>query len=302
MNSNEKINFENPLAIIINNTCNLTCNNCGTAQCYNFKGIFKWEDHADYYKKWASFLQVPNIDILGGEPYLHPDLLKWTLNVKNLWKNSIIKVVTNGTLLFLEKNIRLTKILIESDVELLVCTHKQSDFSLHETFIIKILEPFKPGIEIVKDAINDCITYRKNGKNLIVHRLVDKMYKNYIKEVKDGIMYLSNSDPIKSHENCLWATNCYTLQQGLMYKCPLVTNYAAFKNQIRYEERAISLLEDYKSCSPFDKFDDIKKFIENISKVIPQCSLCPFDRMPNAKETLIPVTFDKEWKKKVKIN
>lgn len=294
-----KITFNNPLAIIINNTCNLTCNNCSTAQCYNFKGVYKWKDTAEYYKKWAEILDVPEISILGGEPYLNPELLIWTTNIKNLWNNSTVEVVTNGTLLFMDKNIEITRKFLDLNVILTVCTHTTDDFKVHEQYILKILESCmsKISIEIQK---NGSIEYKKNNQTIVKHHLVDKMYKNYIKEVKDGTIYLSDSDPIESHKNCFWADQCATLQNGLLYKCPLVTNYAAAKTQVKYEERAVKLLEEYKASSPFDDFNDITKFVKNINNVIPQCTLCPYDKMPDAKEKLFPVTFDKSFKKSFK--
>lgn len=295
-----KITFNHPLAIIINNTCNLTCNNCGTGQCYNFKGVYKWEEHAHYYEQWASLVDIPNIDILGGEPYLNSDLLKWTVNIKNLWKDSKVSVISNGTLLFLEKHINTTREFLEQDISLLVCTHAKKDFDTHNQYILGILEPYKNEIEIVVDEPDKFIRYVRKGKTLIAHDLVDKMYQNYIKEVKDGVMYLSNTDPIKSHDNCIWAQQCFTLQKGLLYKCPLVTNYAEAKTQVKYEQRAVELLEKYKACSPFDSLEEIQRFIENLPNAIPQCSLCPYENIPDAKEKLIPVTFNKKWKKEFK--
>ncbi len=295
-----KINFDHPLAIVINNTCNLTCNNCGTAQCYNFKGVFRWDETAHLYEKWSSLIDIPNIEILGGEPYLNPDLLEWTINIKKLWSNSRVGVISNGTLLNIEKHIDTTRKFLNNQITLMVCTHSLEDYNKHADYILKILEPYINEIEIVYDKNEKFTRYIKNSQTLISHKLVDEMYRSYFKEVKDGVMYLSDSDPVKSHENCIWAQNCFTIQKGLLYKCPLVTNYAEAKTQVKYEQRATDLLEKYKACSPFDQQTQIEKFINDLPKVIPQCSLCPFDKMPNAKEQLFPVTFNKEWKKAFK--
>ena len=295
-----KIKFDNPLAIIINNTCNLTCNNCATAQCYNFKGVYNWKDTAEHYKKWAEIIDIPHIDILGGEPYLNPELLTWVVNIKNLWKNSSVNVISNGTLLFMDTHIETTRKFLDLDVCLLVCTHSAEDFKIHEQYILKILEPHIHEITIEIDEETKLVQYNRNNRTIIAHDLVNIMYQNYIKEVKDGVMYLSNSDPVESHKNCVWATMCSTIQNGLLYKCPLVTNYAAAKTQVKYEDRAVELLEEYRASSPFDDIQDIQHFIENINNVIPQCALCPYDKIPDAKEKLFPVTFDKSWKKSFK--
>ena len=36
------------VCIIINNTCNLTCNECGTLQNYNFAGVMSWKEETGY--------------------------------------------------------------------------------------------------------------------------------------------------------------------------------------------------------------------------------------------------------------
>jgi organic radical activating enzyme len=294
--SREKIKFDHSLAIIINNTCNLTCNNCGTAQCYNFDGVYNWIDTAEYYKKWSEIIDVPAIDILGGEPYLNPDLFEWAKNIKNLWPDSDINVETNGTLLFLDKNISITRQLFDIQVGILVSTHKKDEFQLHESYIKKILEPYMHDVKIVIIEEDQEVEYIFKGKPLVRHTLIDMMHQNYIREIKDGVLYLSEGDPVKNHENCFSSTDCFTMQQGLLYKCPLVVNYAEAKKQIAYEKKAKDLLDQYRPCSPYDELTDIQTHIDNLVNMIPQCALCPYDKVPNSKVNVYPVTFDKSWK------
>lgn len=294
-----KLALNKELAIIINNTCNLTCNNCGTGNCYNFKGTYRWSEEGHLYEKWAEVADFPEIDILGGEPYLNPELLDWAVNIRKLWPNANMTVTTNGTLLYLEKNIEVTRKFIEAGVRLVVSTHVMSDFEKFNNDIWKILEPWKDEIVITDGDIPGSKVWNHGDKIVAFNHPVVDMLPNYIKEVKNGIMYLDDGDVQASHDNCFWATNCYTLQRGLFYKCPLVTNYAEAKNQVRYEERAYPLLEKFKPCSPYDDIEDIKKFFEDLPKPIPACSLCAFEKKNNSPQ---PVTFDKSWKKAFKGN
>lgn len=298
------------IAIIINNTCNLTCNACGTLQCYNFKGTYRWSEESHFYEKWAEIANFPHIDILGGEPYLNPELYEWCYNIRRLWPDSELNIQTNGTLLHLPKNIEITRKIFDLNIGIIVSCHDRADYEKFEGYLWKIFEDCKNEIT-VEDVVNDegkdvamtsdiSRSWKRNGKHLVHHVLVDKMFPNYVKELRNGVLYLDDGDPVKSHENCVYATNCYTIQRGLFYKCPLVFNYAEMKTQVKYEERAYPLLNAYKECSPYDKIEDIEKFFNNLDKPISACSLCAFEKKKEPLKQWVEVTFDKSFKKAFK--
>jgi organic radical activating enzyme len=81
----------------ITNVCNLNCPNCNRFNNYAFTGHYKWNDHCEDYKKWSKLLNVKNIGILGGEPFLNPEILKWVEGIAQLWPHSKIIIITNGT-------------------------------------------------------------------------------------------------------------------------------------------------------------------------------------------------------------
>jgi organic radical activating enzyme len=91
-----KINYAE---FYITNVCNFNCTNCNRFNNYYFSGQQLWDDYADIYKKWGELIDIPYICILGGEPTLNPTLLKWIDGIASLWKNSVINVTTNATLL-----------------------------------------------------------------------------------------------------------------------------------------------------------------------------------------------------------
>lgn len=298
MDQRLSIKSSNIICIIINNTCNMTCNNCGTLQCYNFNGTYRWSEEKDLYEKWAEVADFPEIDIMGGEPYLNPELLDWALNIKRLWPNSIVNVGTNGTLLHTAKNIKITRKFIDAGVILSVSGH---DINLAEKIlsdIWNIFEPYKDEIQTKQDADNkEMICFYKNGRMIAKYHPVYFMYPNYVKRIKDGTLYLDDGDAEESHKNCIYSTNCYTLQKGLFYKCPLVTNYAELKTQVRYEERAIPLIEKFKPCSPYSNKEEIESFFEKLDKPIDACKLCAFEKKKDPLKPNRPVTFDKSMKK-----
>lgn len=306
MSTSKPVVLNKAVAIITNNTCNLTCSQCGTLQCYNFNDSYSWVNNEKYYRKWAEIADFPQIDLLGGEPFLNQDLYNWAKNIKNLWPDSVVTVGTNGTLLHLSKNIDLTRKLFDLDVSLIISTHAKDEYSRHEEYLWKIVEPFKNEIEIVdlgsdsKTRIEINKLWTRNGKTIVRHALVDKMFPNYVKKLENNTLILDDGDPVLSHENCMYNTNCYTIQTGLFYKCPLVFNYAIMKYKINYEDRAYPILESYKACSPFDDITEIEKFFSDLPKPITACSLCAFDKKKNPTEAWVPVTYDKTMKKAFK--
>ena len=81
----------------ITNVCNLNCTNCNRFNNFAFSGHQLWNDHADTYKKWANLLDIDTIGIIGGEPMLNPDFMSWVTGVRELWPNSELRIITNGT-------------------------------------------------------------------------------------------------------------------------------------------------------------------------------------------------------------
>jgi len=309
---NGKLTLRPPstVAIITNNTCNLTCNNCGTLQNYNFNDVSNWAQNEKYIRKWAEIAHFDDIDLLGGEPFLNPELYTWAKNVKGLFPNTTVKVSTNGTLLNLDKNIFLSRKIVDLGVAIIVSTHTAEDYELHREWIHKIAEPFindlkierifTPSEDIIHDTVQEIYKWKDSGALVFSHVLVDRMYPNYILEVKDNTVILDDGDPIKSHEKCIFNVNCMAIQEGLFYKCPSVTNYAIMKNLVNYEDRAYPILDSYKACSPFQPIEEIKEFFESLYEPIDACRLCAFDKKINPTTMERPVTFDKSYKKAFK--
>jgi organic radical activating enzyme len=89
----------------ITNVCNLNCKNCNRFNNFYFKGHRLWETHKHDYAKWAELIEFDTIGILGGEPLLNPDFSNWFYGVCELWPNSKICVITNGTQIAKFKNL-----------------------------------------------------------------------------------------------------------------------------------------------------------------------------------------------------
>lgn len=295
------------VAIIINNTCNLTCNSCASLQCYNFRGVYLWSEESAIYEQWARIAHFPNIDILGGEPFLNPELLTWCANIRRLWPNSEISVQTNGTLLGLPRNRELARQILDLGVSLYVSCHIKDDYPVIEQYLHDIFHGYRHVVVEDQEDIDGIADFRVDafvGRTWTVdnwiaveHILVDQMHPNYIKGVVNNTVVMNGGgDRESSHSLCPYATNCYTIQRGLLYKCPAVFNYAEARHQVQYQKFADDILSRYKACSPYDDKTSIEKFFLSMDSSIEACTLCAFDQVKDPRLAWVPVTFDKSYK------
>jgi organic radical activating enzyme len=285
---NDKIKFLDEISFYICNVCNLTCEGCVTFSNRKFKGSFKWESHSSFYEEWAKILSFRNISILGGEPFLNPDLLNWCKNIKSLWPEcQELFIDTNGTQL--KNNISLAKELIDLGWVLRIACHDPAHYQGIEESIEDILKDKLIKKQDIIDELNlKARQYISNEKLLIQFGQQWHFFPNSVKNVTNGVSYFHDLDPVLNHENCP-VNDCYVFVNGLLYKCMLVAIYSETKKQFVFEVRSAELLEKYIPCSPYSKIEDIKYFIDNLPHTIEQCKLCPYSEMaapPNTPRTI----------------
>lgn len=87
----------NKVEFYITNVCNYNCDNCNRFNNYFFAGHQLWKNFKDTYFQWSQKLNIDNITVLGGEPFLNPSLLDWLQGLRQFWPQSKITLLTNGT-------------------------------------------------------------------------------------------------------------------------------------------------------------------------------------------------------------
>lgn len=86
----------------LTNNCNLRCRHCyqenySKNEEMSKKQVFKFIDHSiKAIKKWG---KLPEFSLTGGEPLLRKDLIEIIKHIKSREKNSLIYILTNGTLM-----------------------------------------------------------------------------------------------------------------------------------------------------------------------------------------------------------
>ena len=85
--------------LMIINSCQLACKSCATFSDIKHSGYVTWEQGKKQLVPWLKRLDLECIGIMGGEPFMNPDLKNWLHGLRELLPNTQIRLPTNGLLL-----------------------------------------------------------------------------------------------------------------------------------------------------------------------------------------------------------
>lgn len=284
------------LEFYITNVCNLTCNGCNRYNNYHFKGWQSWDEAEPILTEWTKKIDIRHPVILGGEPLLNPDIVKWINGLRKLWPDhSGVQVQSNGTRI--DKVKGLYKALDPGEGNWIgISIHSPND---KEEIFQRIRNVLKPPIIETADPdhpIGSDYQFIDVGKRSIHAWMTDYFVDSNIIEQPNGRFGLYNSDPIKAHDNCAFRKfKNYHMIRGKIYKCGPAALMPEFDEQHHFdisdEDRV--LLNSYQPLT-VDEFDTRgAEFFRTIDDVIPQCKFCP--ELYDYK----PITFSdrkKSWK------
>jgi organic radical activating enzyme len=289
----------------ITNVCNLNCPNCNRFNNYPFKGHFLWDDHKEDYKEWSKKLQFKLIGILGGEPLLNPNLLDWIHGVAELWPESKIVIVTNGTQLDKWPNLHKELRKYKGRVYLEISNHNPFKFQ-NLLDLVKSFYPTTPEIFYKKEdwiPHFDKLSATQQLKfvdenNIEVQLLPGWSFKNSALIYSKDNLKLHNSNKELAFRICDFKF-CHHFLDGKLYKCGVTAVLPKFMKQFKVEmtDHQKELIESYKPAEHTWDDDQLSQFIDNLKskKSIAQCSLCPEkeDYKPfaagNKKLKIIPI-------------
>jgi organic radical activating enzyme len=263
------------LEFYITNVCNLTCSGCNRYNNYKFSGWWSWDDAKPVLEQWAKKINIKHKVILGGEPLLNPDIVKWVTGLNTIWPDGGIQVQSNGT------RIDMVPDLYESLIGrtwIGVCLHSQD----HKEAIFQRIKNFLKEPIAITDEFDKDIGSQwqfKDANNKLVQVFVsDHFVQSNVIELANGKFGLYNSDPVKAHENCSFRKyKNYHMIRGKIYKCGPVALMPEFDDQYGFDisDQDRQLMKSYQGLSA-DEFDARgQEFLRNIDNVIPQCKFCP---------------------------
>ncbi len=200
------------IEININDHCNMNCKGCShfaplaPTSFKDFNVFFK-----DIKRLKELIPHIFKIRIMGGEPFLNPELKKYVRAIKEVYPYTDLRIVTNGLLL---KNI---------DDEIL-------DFIKNN------------------DVMLDISVYPPLHKTIdeIVQKLKDKKVKIFLENIsffKPILLSEKEKYPFNTLQNC----NCINLENGFIASCPLQTTIKYyndhFDNKYDYKTNKINIYE-----------------------------------------------------------
>lgn len=272
------------------NVCNLTCTNCATFNNFRFKGHFDWEVTRPYAEKWAEIVDINEIAVMGGEPFLHPDLDTWVYELRKLWPDCPdFRVTSNGTQLM--RNVDRIRKYFENRISIEINVHDPALWDKIQADSEEILKDIDWELEdnvgsLPRPNMPDYLERNrvyldKDGQVLIMMRESYEFFPTSIERIQQGKLFLHRSNPEIAHENC-FMKDCHHFVNGLFYKCPTTAMSDLLHRQFSVNDECQEILNRSAHMDPFRPIDEILEFIENLDKPIEQCQLCaeqPFEKM-----------------------
>lgn len=226
----------------VQDNCNLKCKSCG-----HFSNIIKDDIKANLHEFEEScqklskvFLNIQTIRLMGGEPFLNPELGDFVKVARNIFPYADIRIVTNGLLIF-DTTDDLWEMMRSNGVVL--------DISYYPVLEVKL-----PEIMDYLDNLN--IRY-------ILSRKVENFFVNLSRNGSE------NSDTA-FNEYCL-SKMCHFLRNRRLYACPRIPLVYENKEFLKID---ISKEEIFESSVDVNNMESGWDVLEHIYKPVKACRIC----------------------------
>ena len=176
--------------------CNLRCTHCTHFSPYR-SGYVSVKDFVLWCKTWREKLQVEEVRILGGEPFLHPELRSILLECRKIWDTSRIVVHSNGTLIN-QSSLELLEAIKEIGAHIIVSDH---------------------GVFTKCSDCNDMCRLLEQHKIDYVRNWADDYW--WAQTQWDTGPLPFKSSPLEAWSNC-WANKCVAIANNKLYKCGIL--------------------------------------------------------------------------------
>ena len=232
--------------------CNLHCNGC-SAFSPRSKGRISYDDVCQWSEAWCNKLRPQYLTLLGGEPLLHNDLDKIIYAVSQFWKDSQVRLITNGLMLPKIKS-EVFQAIKETNTSIEISKHYQSDdFDKEFSSALSFLD-------------RENIAYQvrpSHGK-----------WSNRYQIDTAGIPWPYHSNPKNAWDICV-ADNCMTLMDNKVYRCSILASVAR-GIEAKFLPPEWGERYCYTPLSADASPLEIRKHL--LSQEMPVCGICPEER------------------------
>ncbi len=188
------------LEVHVTHTCNLHCDGCKHYSNYNHMGRLEVATYRDWITSWSKVLKPKKMRLLGGEPTLHPELVKFVYITREIWPETQIYLTTNGY--FLDRHPDLIKALIDTNSRMSMSVHSK------DPAYLKKVNP-------IREALKK--HHEETGVDLMETDVTEVWTRNYIGTGADMKPYTDEA-PEDSWEHCT-AKYCMQLHENRLWKC-----------------------------------------------------------------------------------
>jgi hypothetical protein len=271
------------LETMVTYACTLACRWCTNYSDYGMSGGYvKWETAQPWFDKLFTRLRVDCFSLIGGEPFLNPELETWVRQFKQNYPYVTLMILTNGQLF--HKNTWILDCMEEYGMMYLKLSNHQPGEQYFTDMVETILARFDWNYVDGKYFSQDKILDLEIAE-------IPTFMKTYKGEY--GSMKPYNSDPFESFKICNQQI-CPLLEDGKLYKCSTVGmlhKVLGDHNQTNdpdwqpYLNSGLSL-----DCSDQDLLDWVGNYGKPHSQL---CKMCPtaadsvfYPHYPNVKSKL----------------
>jgi hypothetical protein len=264
-----------------------------------------WSDYAEEYQAWSKRLDINRIGILGGEPLLNPDFETWVKELANLWPNSHIIIITNGTQFSRWPNLYSLLAQYQGRIFIDIHRHNPTDttatletveqlypsgfkkyyiedryYTQHPNHDIHYgFEEYNVGKHIWQDPTYSIVYSDSNNIRIRYSEsaVFDNILLTFDPETK-SISLPYNSDPDRAIDVCSskWS---HHMVRGKLYKCAVTAVLPEFVQQfiVNMSDDQHKLLNSYRAAEHTWSDRELEVFVQDLVSCasIEQCSLCP---------------------------
>lgn len=189
------------LEMHVTHSCNLSCESCCHYSNHNHNGHIDVSEAETWMSAWRGRFIVNEFILLGGEPTINPELVKFIPLVRKYWPEAKLTIVTNG--FFLNRHPDLPQALADyGNAQIALSVH-------HDSSMYRIR--LQPILDLIKKWKQDY------GISIVVadsHKNWTRRYLGY----GNSMLPFEDNDARKSWEICP-ARDCKQLFDGKLWKC-----------------------------------------------------------------------------------
>lgn len=245
--------------------CNLNCKACNNFSCIAKPSFLDIEEFRKDLSRIREIFEnrVEQIQLLGGEPLLHPNLEQFCEAAREIFPENTtrIRIVTNGTLL-----------LKQPETLWSVCRNMNIEFNVTR---YPIKYDYEKALSFVKNK----------GIFIEYGQLTDKTMSIF------PIDPAGKQDYKKSFAICERANTCISLKHGKLYPCTMIPNVYAFNEEF---DEHIPITEN-DSIDIYSRDINEEKILLRLTKPFPICAYCDPGHIVNGIKWGVTKRDKKEW-------